>query len=1240
MAQLGGPPASPRLGTPPLMMPTLTKEEMCPLLQAVIGEAEPRSLLNAERMLGQQGDDGAIYNYVRALDHQARRLRDVVQMQMRMVAAPALAAEALCSSAEQLFEGSSVTVHAVMHHSMRLLPTLSSDPSRLDEGENAPSADEGILRALLPRGAAPVRATCGGKSILAHAVSSEDGETIGIVEVLAAHERGFTADDSARLSLLAPHCRSALLAHREQLSKRRTTPPPMEQLLELVGGMTQQLEVAPLLRHIRMACKEVMGAEMCTVFIVDRQRQLLTAHTSEEEGAQPFTVPMHVGIVGYVAQTGERVNLGDAYHDARFDPSMDRKTSKRTKALLCLPIYDKHGTIIGVAEGINKRHGSGRFEKEDETVMAALCNVFAVCLLNAAVFEAEKTLRMQKEALLELTLALTSKLELHSLVRAIRSAACSIMDAERCTVFIRQPDSEQLLFKLSEAEGGRLLSLPVGQGVAGHCAQSGETINLVDAYADARFDKSVDLRTGQHTKTLLCMPLRQVDRLTGHQLRGGRLVGVVQLINKRGGGAFTSDDEKLFGAVCSHLSGAICNAMLYRDVVASSRTLEALLASSRDVALTISRDGALLRTNQPLGRLFPAAADAAAAAADADAADADAADAATDAADAAAPTATGTGLSWLTAGTAAGGAELAADVSRLLLQGGGGGGGGSGSAAAASVSREGVLVGPADAPLAVSYRVTPLYAPRGGLTELGSPTKGAASSQASPGTSASYDEAAAGDGDELLGVLVVLRDDTPPPPLPPQPQQQLQQVQQPQRVSGSMAVSDADALADRFERWSAQLDPVLEAAAGGGVRGAVGLPPPSLAPLDELRLPGGCSLLEWRGDFREQPMGPPELLLLTVRMLSVVGPAEGFGVSHEALVRFAAELHDAYLPNPFHSYRHGLMVLHKTFLLAAKTSLCTHLSRLDLFALMLAAVGHDVGHLGRSNAYEMAAESPLALLYNNRSVLESHHCATLFKLVTQRGLLSGLSRPQRSYVRQLVIDSITATDMALHHDLVATLQALPSQLPAMDAARGAPPPADAKEAKAWAASLTCRRSKLLQCVLHAADLCTPTLPFSASVGWVRALGREFASQVELERERGLPESTFLVPSDFAGVGRMELGFAGHVVGPFWKHLAGVLPEAQSQCEMLDSNLELWKAVAAGTPLDAIDATAQHAIVAEWARLPVLLSPAEMPRLPPEMADEAPARPSPPVSTGERRTSGGETAKASRGDTLHARFEVL
>ena len=94
--------------------------------------------------------------------------------------------------------------------------------------------------------------------------------------------------------------------------------------------------------------------------------------------------------------------------------------------------------------------------------------------------------------------------------------------------------------------------------MAGEVALTGETINVADVYNDARFDRTVDIKTGYRTKSMLCMPILNKSRHT---------VGVAQLLNKEGGGAFTIQDEQVFASISAHLAVSLTNADLYSEMV-------------------------------------------------------------------------------------------------------------------------------------------------------------------------------------------------------------------------------------------------------------------------------------------------------------------------------------------------------------------------------------------------------------------------------------------------------------------------------------------------------------------------------------------------------------------------------------------------------------------------------------------------------------------------------------------------
>jgi len=116
-------------------------------------------------------------------------------------------------------------------------------------------------------------------------------------------------------------------------------------------------------------------------------------------------------------------------------------------------------------------------------------------------------------------------------------------DAERCTVYI--VDREQGDLRSAVAQRlGQEIRLTVGQGLAGHVAATGETINVPDAYADPRFDDTVDRRTGFRTMNILAVPVRDHD--------GRSVVGVIQVLNKRGG-AFERHDQMLLERIAERI---------------------------------------------------------------------------------------------------------------------------------------------------------------------------------------------------------------------------------------------------------------------------------------------------------------------------------------------------------------------------------------------------------------------------------------------------------------------------------------------------------------------------------------------------------------------------------------------------------------------------------------------------------------------------------------------------------------
>jgi len=142
-----------------------------------------------------------------------------------------------------------------------------------------------------------------------------------------------------------------------------------------------------------------------------------------------------------------------------------------------------------------------------------------------------KTLKLQ--SLLDLGRLIGLDLQIDEMLLKISQKACEVMEADRCTLFLHDPKTDELWSTVALGMAGEVIRIPSSAGLAGDCFQTGKTINLEDVYTDNRFNKDVDIYTGYRTKSVLCVPLYS---------REGSRLGIIQLLNKKNG-IFTEEDE-------------------------------------------------------------------------------------------------------------------------------------------------------------------------------------------------------------------------------------------------------------------------------------------------------------------------------------------------------------------------------------------------------------------------------------------------------------------------------------------------------------------------------------------------------------------------------------------------------------------------------------------------------------------------------------------------------------------------
>jgi putative ABC transport system ATP-binding protein len=113
---------------------------------------------------------------------------------------------------------------------------------------------------------------------------------------------------------------------------------------------------------------QLLNAERSSLFLVENDTLLLKVARDLDNGTE-IRIPIGSGIAGAAAQSGQIINIPDAYADSRFNPDVDKKTGFRTRSILSLPIKDQRGVVFAVAQLLNRKDGRP-FDRNDENRFA------------------------------------------------------------------------------------------------------------------------------------------------------------------------------------------------------------------------------------------------------------------------------------------------------------------------------------------------------------------------------------------------------------------------------------------------------------------------------------------------------------------------------------------------------------------------------------------------------------------------------------------------------------------------------------------------------------------------------------------------------------------------------------------------------------------------------------------------------------------------------------------------------
>ncbi|BFZ24366.1 hypothetical protein BsWGS_27405 [Bradybaena similaris] len=244
---------------------------------------------------------------------------------------------------------------------------------------------------------------------------------------------------------------------------------------------------------------------------------------------------------------------------------VERMLQQPVRSLLCVPVcVNDSQELLALACVVNKQNQQ-QFNDTDIEIIHQCFKYTATVLISTLAFQNERKLKNQTQALLQVAKKLFTRLDdLTKLLREIMQEARNLTDAERCSVFLLDTDSDELVAMVfdgitaedKEVQGE--IRLPKTQGIAGHVATTGTLLNIRDAYSHPLFYRGIDDCTGFRTRNILCFPIKNEE---------GVVLGVAQLCNKKTFQYFTTFDEDIASAFAVYCCISISHSLMYKKVI-------------------------------------------------------------------------------------------------------------------------------------------------------------------------------------------------------------------------------------------------------------------------------------------------------------------------------------------------------------------------------------------------------------------------------------------------------------------------------------------------------------------------------------------------------------------------------------------------------------------------------------------------------------------------------------------------
>ncbi len=375
----------------------------------------------------------------------------------------------------------------------------------------------------------------------------------------------YLSNDLFFLSTLASQTTIAL-ENAQLLEEANLRAEELEALQNISVIIQSETEPDKLLTTVVQRATKLLKAEGGMVFFLEPNRKTLKVVVSHnlDEDYTDLTLESPEGVAGRVVMLGESVVV-DNYHN--FSGRSSKFKDAKFGAVLGVPLR-WGGKVRGVLNLVHHPHGL-RFSEGDVWLMELFASQSAIALEQSRLLKEARDSANQLAILSEVSMAISSTLDLDTALQRVMDRAVDLLKAEAGSLLLMDQKGKELIFEVVLGPTGENLlgvKTPVGKGIVGTVAESGQPLIINDVEADERWNVNFDKDTDFHTKDLLCVPM----------ISHSRVVGVIEILNKQDGTVFSKNDSNLLMAFGSQAAIAIENAQIFTqtDLALAERVQE------------------------------------------------------------------------------------------------------------------------------------------------------------------------------------------------------------------------------------------------------------------------------------------------------------------------------------------------------------------------------------------------------------------------------------------------------------------------------------------------------------------------------------------------------------------------------------------------------------------------------------------------------------------------------------------